>query len=154
MSSSTRKAVLGGIGAVVVTLCVVASSWSMSGDKGHGPDPERKVARMTSKLDLTMEQQSAVRSLLDVSVAEGKADAEQLKTLHHSLHAQRAAFDADSTQQIAGELGEVTGRMAYRRASTQAQIYQLLNAQQQTQMDGMTQKRRWRQHHRRKCAHG
>jgi Spy/CpxP family protein refolding chaperone len=47
---------------------------------------------------------------------------------------QRGAFDAGEAQRLADEIGQITSRMVYQAASTQARIYQLLDEEQRAEL--------------------
>lgn len=148
MTKSRRKAFLAGIGAFIVTLCVAASSWSMSHGEGER-DPSRKLEHMTRKLDLTEQQQADIGKLLTQSAGQSQADHARMKVLRQSAHEQRKAYDSAELQAIADEIGQITSRMVYERGTQQAKIYAVLSAEQQEKMDAMMEKRKMRKRHKR-----
>ena len=140
MKNSLTKALIGAVAAGVTTLCVSVASWSM----GHGegpPDPAAMVTHMTAKLDLTEEQQGKVEALLAATSEQAGADRVRLRQLREEMRGQRDNFDAGVARKIADEFGEISGRMMYQIASTQAGIYQLLTDEQKAKMDILMEKR-------------
>lgn len=148
MLQSNYRVVLGGVGALVITLVLAASSWAMA-PSGRHADPERMLDRMTHKLDLTQEQQSEIGALLNASSAAIKVDTDRARVLRQTLRDQRKDFDAGSAQAAADELGQLTGRIVFARTSTRAQVYGLLTPEQQASMDEWAEKRNLRKHHKR-----
>lgn len=148
MSTSKRKIFLSSLGALAVTLLLAASSWSMPhGGRGH--DPEKMLAHMTQRLDLTEQQQTEVGALLTEAHEQGQADSKRLKELRSTLRDQLKAFDAQSLQAAADEIGALTSRQVYARTSTHAQIYALLDERQQAKMEKLQEKRKMRKWHKR-----
>ncbi|MFT4520952.1 MAG: protein CpxP [Halioglobus sp.] len=154
MKSSITKALIGGVGASVVTLCLAASAWTMSPGEGHHKNPARIVDHMSEKLELTEEQATTVEELLTGSFSEARADKERLHALKKELHGQRGAFDEGSAQSAADEVGLIAGRLAYQLASTHAQIYQLLSEEQRLELDEMIENREGRRNKRRHFMRG
>ena len=56
------------------------------------------------------------------------------------MMAMRGDFDPGKAQAIADEIGQLTGRMVYQASETFAQVYQVLNAEQRTQLESMMAK--------------
>jgi len=148
MAKSNYKVLLGACGALIVTVCVAASSWAIA-PGGRSFDPDRMLERLSHKLDLSEEQQAEVRPLLAESLESIAADRQRFKELRKAMAEQRRDFDAGTAQSMANELGEITARMIYARTSTKAQVYALLTEEQQAQMDDMAQRRKEHKRHRR-----
>lgn len=136
--------VFGGLALGAVT------GWAKDGYGMHG-DPARMVARMTEKLDLSDDQKTGIEAILTETRGQSAADHARLQELRQQLRAQRAGFDADTARRLADEIGEITSRMVYGAASTQAQIYQLLDEEQRTELDEFMEEHeprrdRWHKH--------
>lgn len=136
--------VLGGLALGTVT------GWAKDGYGMHG-DPARMVERMAEKLDLSDDQRTGIEAILTETRGQSAADHARLRELRQELRAQRAGFDADKARRLADEIGEITGRMVYGAASTQAQIYQLLDEEQRAELDEFMEEHeprrdRWHKH--------
>jgi protein CpxP len=144
MNKSLIKVLLGAGLAGAALLSLSMASWSM-GPGGAGHDPDRMMAHMTERLNLSEEQQEQVTGLMAASKERNTSDKQKLKELREQLSAQKNDFDAGTAQKQATEIGEITGRMVYRAVETQAGIYKILDDEQRAQMDAMVEKRqsRW-----------
>jgi Spy/CpxP family protein refolding chaperone len=139
---TTLKKILLGTGFAAASLVTLASaSWSMNHGMSTGHDPQRMLAHMAQRLDLTEEQQAQVKSLLTSARESSAADRERLTQLRKELHEQGEAFDEGRVQALADEVGEITSRLVYQAASTQARLYQLLTPEQREQMAEIMEKR-------------
>jgi len=112
-------------------------------------DPQRMMAHLTSKLDLSEEQQTQVKQLMGESRKALATDSKRMQALREEMKAQAASFNAGSAQKIADEIGEITGRMVFQATKTHAEIYQLLNDQQRQELDELMAKREERRDKRR-----
>lgn len=126
------------------------AGWAKDGYRMHG-DPAQMVARMADKLDLSEDQQAGIETILTETRQQSAADHARLRELRQQLRAQPGAFDADAARRQADEIGQITGRMVYQAASTQAQIYQLLDEEQRAEMeefmeDHEPRRDRWHRH--------
>ena len=130
-----------GAAVVVTTVSLTAAAWSSSHRGERGPAPEKMVDRLTLHLDLSEKQQIQARALFTQSFDESKSDRERLMALREGLSEQTIAFDAGMVQTAADEIGGITSRMVYRRASTQASLYQLLDEEQQEEMTELKERR-------------
>jgi len=119
--------VFGGLALGAVT------GWTKDGYRMHG-DPARMVAHMADRLDLSEDQQAGIEALLSESREQSAADHARLRELRQQLRMQRGAFDAGEAQRLADEIGQITSRMVYQAASTQARIYQLLDEEQRAEL--------------------
>lgn len=151
MQHTATKTLLGTLGVVVVTLCVSMATWSRphGPDGEHSPDPGRMLEHMSKKLELTDEQESAISALMRTSFEDSSVDRERVHQLRETLQGQLQEFNEHSAREATDEIGDITARMAYRMASTQAGIYQLLSEEQRAEMEGMMEKRAERRGHRR-----
>jgi protein CpxP len=116
---------------------------------GMDHDPQRMMAHLTSKLDLSEEQQTQVKQLMGESRKALATDSKRMQALREEMKAQAASFNAGSAQKIADEIGEITGRMVFQATKTHAEIYQLLNDQQRQELDELMAKREERRDKRR-----
>ncbi|MEM9255042.1 MAG: Spy/CpxP family protein refolding chaperone [Pseudomonadota bacterium] len=134
------KPIVAGLGAAAVTMALAGQVWSKPwGEQGR--DPQRMLERISAKLELTELQRTEVGTLLEGAYAEGREDRTELRILRQQLREQRGAFDPASAEQIAGEIGTIVGRTAYRRASTDAEMYALLDTEQQAKLDQWLERR-------------
>lgn len=148
--NNLKRAILSFVAPAVATLLVSAASWSLPEGDDSRHDPQHKVTMMVKMLKLTDEQEATVNTLLRESIEASAADKERLHVLKQQLRAQADTFDEASAQRAADEIGQITSRMAYRMASTQAAIYQLLDDEQKLAMNELSAKRgaKGRGHHR------
>ena len=139
MTKQMKKWLLGAtlIGATAIS----ATGWAMSHQGGKAHDPARMLAHMSEKLDLSAEQQTEVSSLVAAAKQDNATDRQRMMELRKQLMAQRNNFDADQARKLADEIGQVTGNMVFRASATWSQFYQLLNAQQRTELDALIAKR-------------
>ena len=126
------------------------AGWAKDGYRMHG-DPARMVERMADKLDLSAEQQTGVEAILAETRDKSAEDHARLRELRQQLRGMRGDFDADSARRVADEIGQITGRMVFQATSTQARIYQLLNAEQRAELDEFMEEHeprrdRWHRH--------
>lgn len=125
-------------------LLLSAAAWSMDHRGGGDHDPERMLTHMTERLDLNESQQQDIGHLLEQTKEKLSGDKQRLEELRQQLQAQRENFDSGTAQKQADEIGEITGRMAYEMASTQAGIYQLLDEEQREEFAAFSEKREQR----------
>jgi Spy/CpxP family protein refolding chaperone len=128
-------------------LLLSASAWSMGHHPGH--NPERMLTHMTERLDLSASQQTQIETLLRESREAAESDHRRTGEIRDELKAMRLSFDAGKAQRLADELGEVSSRMAYLMARTQADVYQLLTPAQREEMDELSAIREKRMQQRR-----
>ena len=141
MKQSISRTLIGGTAVLVTTVSLAAVAWPGKPGGDRTMDPERMVDRLTRHLELTEEQQLQAEEIFTLSFAEGTADRARIEELRDSLKGQAAEFDAGTVQATADEIGELTSRMVYRRASTQASLYQLLDEEQRAEMEEFAEKR-------------
>lgn len=148
MNRSLNKVLIGAVAAGCATLLLSVGSWSMDHRIGP-PDPQRAAAYMSAHLSLDESQEASVEALLQEAMSESAADRERMGTLRDALRVQRGPFDEQQARESADEIGEIMGHMVYRRASTQAEIYELLDADQRAEMDALGELRRQQRENRR-----
>jgi Spy/CpxP family protein refolding chaperone len=143
MRRLSRNLVLGTVFSGLVLGAV--TGWAKDGHRMHG-DPAQMVARMADKLDLSDDQQTGIEAILSETREQSATDHARLRELRQQLRAQRGAFDADEAKRQADEIGQITSRMVYQAASTQAQIYQLLDDGQRAELDRFMEDHEPRRH--------
>jgi len=132
---------------VLVAAAFLVASVSIAGPSmGHsGPpferDPTELVSHMAERLDLSDDQQSRITTLLEAEHGQVQSDRDQLKSLRDQLVSMEGDFDSDSTRVITDEMGVISGRLAYSRASTFSEINQILTEDQRDKLDGFMQGR-------------
>ena len=104
MNKSLSKALLGALVAGAALLSLSVASWSMDHRGGMDFDPERMVAHMTDRMDLTEEQASRVQQLTTAASEQSASDRKRIRELREQLKAQRDNFDAGEAQVMADEI--------------------------------------------------
>jgi protein CpxP len=138
MMSKWKNWVCGGALASAAVMSMAA--WSMGPTHGMGDDPTRMIAHLSDRLDLSSEQQAEVESLVAATKQTGDTERARMQELRAQMMAMKGDFDPGKAQGIADEIGQLTGRMVYQVSETFAQVYQVLNAEQRTQLDNMMAK--------------
>ena len=137
MSNSMLKIIPGTVLAAV--LLVSAGAWSMGPRPGF--DVDRMLSHIGDELDLTETQETKIEALVAESREEGKGEPERMMEIRQELKAMNEDFDAGKAQQLADELGAIASRMAYRMASTHAEIYALLEPEQREELAALEERR-------------
>ncbi|NND67944.1 MAG: periplasmic heavy metal sensor [Halioglobus sp.] len=145
MRRSIFRTLIGGTAVLVTTISLAAAAWPGKPGGERAMDPERMVDRLTRHLELTEEQQGQAATLFTQTFEESREDRERVEALRASLHGSAAEFDAATVQAAADEIGDLTSRMVYRRANTQASLYQMLDEEQRAEMEEFNARR---EHHR------
>jgi len=117
-----------------------AATFAM-GHRGGDSDPSRMLEHMSDRLELTENQHDEIEQIFASAREQTAEDRARLDELRNELQAMRPDFDPGRAQAIADEIGQITARMAYGMASTQAQVYQQLDAQQREEYDQMAASR-------------
>tara|TARA_R110001599_G_scaffold353188_1_gene590597 strand:- start:29609 stop:30073 length:465 start_codon:yes stop_codon:yes gene_type:complete len=128
-------------GALASAVMMSMAAWSMGPPHGMGGDPTRMIAHLSDRLDLSSEQQTRVETLVTAAKQASEADRARMQELRAQMGAMKQDFDPGKAQLVADEIGQLTGRMVYQASETFAQVYQVLNAEQRTQLDSMMAKR-------------
>ena len=126
--------------ALAIAAVMSMAAWSMGPSHGMGGDPARMIAHLSDRLDLSAEQQAEVESLVATTKQSSETDRARMRELRSQMMAMKGDFDPGKAQSVADEIGQLTGRMAYQASETFAQVYQVLNAEQRTQLDSMMTK--------------
>jgi Spy/CpxP family protein refolding chaperone len=141
MKKSLLKALISSVAAGFTMLFVAVGSWSMPHGGGHDLNSEHMVSYLSRKLNLTEEQEAGVNELLTASIEEFEPDMQRLRTLHKQLRNPAGAFDEVSAREAADEIGGITARMVFLKASTFAEISGLLTEEQRLQALELMEKR-------------
>jgi Spy/CpxP family protein refolding chaperone len=106
---------------------------------------QRRLEMLTSRLNLTADQQEKAKSLFESSRAEARPLMRQTWQSRAALRdATRAGKSDDELKQLANRQGELMGQMAAIHARTQAQFRALLTPEQQQKSDELAQHMRAR----------
>ena len=146
MNTTLTKAGIAGVSAVLALSLLASIAWAMPKGLHGARDPDLLLWRMTQRLDLSQEQQEGVGAVLATARELSQADRTRLRELRRGLRDQSNGFDAAAAQRSAEEIGAITTRLAYQKASAQAEIYALLNEEQQQQVQAL-------RHRRQRCVH-
>lgn len=147
MKRTISRSLIAGTAALVTMTSLAVAAWpgKLGGERGHNHG--QVVERMARHLDLSDEQQVQVEQLFANGLEEVRADRERIEELRENLLGQAASFDAGDAQAAADEIGAITSRMVYRRASMQASLYQLLDEEQRAQLAAFNARRDKRREH-------
>jgi protein CpxP len=128
-------------GALASAAVISMAAWSMGPPHGMGGDPARMIAHLGDRLDLRDEQQTEVESLVATVRQTSDTDRTRMRELRTEMLAMKGDFDPGKAQAIADEIGQLTGRMVYQASETFAQVYQVLDDEQRTELDELMAKR-------------
>jgi len=135
------------ISVLAAAACLVASVSTAGSPMGHsgppfGRDPAQIVSHMSKRLNLSDDQQSQITTLLEAEQDQVRGDRDQLKILRNQLMSAEGDFDSDSAKYIADEMGVISGKLVFSRASTLAEINQVLNEEQRDALGEFMQERK------------
>ena len=111
---------------------------------GHGGfDSERRLERMTQKLDLSAEQQDQIKAIFDANQAERQALRENMQQNREAL---RNLMTTDSPNEadiraLAETQGQFKANMIVMKAKTRQAIAAVLTDEQKAKMQAMRDKR-------------
>ncbi|MBE9540623.1 MAG: Spy/CpxP family protein refolding chaperone [Proteobacteria bacterium] len=131
----------------LVAAAFLSASVSIAGPPmGHsgppfGQDPAIMIAHMSQRLDLSDDQQSQITTLLEAEQDQMQNNRDQLKSLREQLMSMEGDFDSDTARYITDEMGVLSGRLAYNRASTFSEINQILTEEQREKLSGFIEER-------------
>lgn len=137
MNISLKKSLLGAGFAAISLLTISMAAWSWGGGGGMEHDPGRMIAHMSERLDLTDEQQTEMEALLAAASEGSAADRKRLQQLREQLRDSKGDFNPEDARVAADEIGQITARLVFQAASTQARVYQLLSPEQREKMASM-----------------
>ena len=141
MKKSFLKALISSVAAGVTMLLVTVGSWSMSPGGGHELNTEHMVSFLSKKLELTAEQEVGVNEVLTASIEEMEPDMQRLRTLREQLRNIDGAFDEVSAREAADEIGGITARLVFLKASAYAELSRLLTEEQRLEAAELMEKR-------------
>jgi Spy/CpxP family protein refolding chaperone len=95
---------------------------------------QHRVSYLTTVLSLTSAQQTSVTNILTSAAANQSAFHTSMKTAHTNLTNAIHSNDAAAMEQAANSIGTLTAQETLAHAKTEAAIYQVLTADQQTKM--------------------
>ncbi len=145
-----------GLGAITAPLLADSSrhcggkngGYSMMSGHGFGKDTDKMIGKMARKLDMTEEQRDQAFAIADKyrpQVREAKfAMRENMKTLHQ-LSTDSVDY-TEQTQTLADQQGDLIADMIKLRTAMQADIEQILTAEQKTKFEKFKNKRHRRHH--------
>ncbi|TXS90168.1 periplasmic heavy metal sensor [Parahaliea maris] len=133
------------LSATGLSIALIGAGTALAGPGPGGPhDGGRMLAKMAEELELTEEQQGKIKAIYASSREQGAADRERLHELKQQMRASEGDFDEGSAQKAADEIGEITSRMTYQRASAQHQVREVLSDEQRAELDEMMEQRKER----------
>ncbi len=122
--------------AVPATFAQAASADAATAPEPGGPNPakmiQHRVQTMTTVLSLTAAQQTQVTTILTNSAAAESGFHTSMRAAHKNLKTAIESNDAASIEQISNQIGTLTAQSTAAHAKTEAAIYQVLTAEQQS----------------------
>jgi Spy/CpxP family protein refolding chaperone len=104
-------------------------------EAGHGERMvQHRVSYLTTVLSLTSAQQTQVTNILTTAEANRSTFHTSMKTAHTNLQNAIHSNDAAAMEGAANSIGTLTAQETLAHAKTEAAIYQVLSAEQQTKM--------------------
>jgi len=152
LSNTWTKTLLGTVAVALMTVGMTVQAWSKHEGEDCNQRAEHRMERMSKALELSDEQARTVEAIFEESSVATQANEAELSALRQSLRDQRENFDETSARDIADKIGAATSEMAFAKASTQAQIYAVLNDEQREKMDTLMEKKERRHSRMRKYA--
>ena len=120
--------------ALCVSVLVFAIEATARPGPGGGPDGGVIVGRMSQHLDLSVDQQEQITTIVNAAHLDNAVDQERKRQIEKELRGLAENFDAGSAQALADELGEIAGRLAYSRVYTMSQVREILTEEQLAQL--------------------
>lgn len=140
-----KKVVFGILAALVLAagaIFVVAQKGRQSGGGGHGFGPGGGQMMGLRGLDLTDEQQAAVKGIMETSRTAVEPLHQQMADNQAKLKAlgTDGTFDEAQAQALAAEHGGIMANMVLERVKTKAQVFALLTEEQRAKAASMPDK--------------
>ena len=129
--------------ALTAILLTAGLSLSASGQMPGAQEPPDQVAQLVQMLDLSEDQETEIRTLLDQISPE--IDELQVKAqgIQERLREQAGAdFDEEAIRKIAGELGEVTGELTALSVILQSKVEAVFTAEQREHLEEIERRQR------------
>ena len=131
------------VGALLL-MCVVGFSQQggppqgppRGGPRGGGPGPGDMLEHLTRELNLTTDQQAAIKKIIDSTEESAKPLQEQLRKLHEGQPdpLSDAAFDEAAVRSAAQARANVQVELEVLHARAMSQVYALLTTEQKAQL--------------------
>ena len=132
------------IATVVFAAATLGVATQLSAKPGSGMEsmePLDRIERMAEHLELSAEQEEEINRLIDEVQIASAVDRERLHQIRDDLRALSADFDDGEAQSLTDELGQISGRVAYRNVSTMAAVRALFTAEQLQQIEEYRERR-------------
>jgi Spy/CpxP family protein refolding chaperone len=126
------------IATVIFAAGMLGVATQLSARPGSGMEsmePLDRIERITEHLDLSVEQEEEINRLIDEVQIASAVDRERLHQIREDLRALSADFDDGEAQSLTDELGQISGRIAYRNVSTMAAVRALFTTEQLQQIE-------------------
>jgi Spy/CpxP family protein refolding chaperone len=124
-----------------------------AGPPMHGPGAmmgEHMLSYFTKALNLTEDQQTQAKTILNNSKSTFKALMQRQREIDQQLHSQaEGSFDAKQVQMLASQKALIQSRLTIAETELHHQLYQLLTTDQQTQLKQLEAEREARMQQRR-----
>jgi Spy/CpxP family protein refolding chaperone len=136
-SRSPLAAAVAALGGAVLTATLLmaataSTAQAQPGAEGRSAMSAKKMERMSSELGLTEAQRYQIEELHRVSRETNAADHARLRELRGAL---RKSTDDGERAAISDEIGQLTGRLSFERASTMAAVRNVLTEEQRAIME-------------------
>ena len=104
--------------------------------RGGGPRPQDMLEHLTRELNLTTDQQAAIKKIIDSTEESAKPLQEQLRKLHEGQPdpLSDAAFDEAAVRSAAQARANVQVELEVLHARAMSQVYALLTTEQKAQL--------------------
>jgi len=147
-------AAIAALGGVMLTAALLfaatpSTAQAQPGDDRRAAMSAKQMERMSSELGLTEVQRYEIEEIRRVSREANAADHARLRELRDAL---RASEDAGAQAAISDEIGQITGRLSFARASTMSAVRNVLTEEQRATMEAKRED--WLDQGREGRAHG
>jgi Spy/CpxP family protein refolding chaperone len=139
----------------LVTAIVLAAAAGLSaavmqvaGNPGHQSRTDKKLERMTERLDLTNTQQSQIRAILAAERAKVQPLRQQLRQNRLAQTANTGAtFDEAQVRAFAAKQAQIMSNLTVERERAKSQIFAVLTPEQREKAQTLIQQHRGRRMH-------
>ena len=107
------------------------------------------MAHFSERLDLTEVQETEIADIFAEAHAITVEDKAQLESLNEQMRALIEDFNEAEALDIAQQIGDITGRLAFARAATRADVREVLTEDQLTQLQSIRESHQERRERRR-----
>lgn len=131
------------VAAMSVFLGLTALSLSLEARPGKGGDHDflDRLEFIADRIGLTDQQEADINSIINSSQLTNAVDRERAVQIKDELHGLTENFDASQAQILADEMGEITARLVYTKAETQAAVQAVFTAEQKEMLQAMREER-------------